>query len=116
MVYLHLTIQPLNMVFHLIQGDKGYPLITSIMIHFNEKKQHTILELLSNRKHKWSHSILENVFGILKKGFREFFSRTKLHVSFVSNTFTTCCLLHNLLWSHTETTIEMLMQAITIEM
>jgi hypothetical protein len=28
------------MVFHLIQGDKGYTLITWIMIHFNEEKQH----------------------------------------------------------------------------
>ncbi len=30
-------------------GDKGYPLITRIMILFKEKGQHTILELLYNQ-------------------------------------------------------------------
>jgi hypothetical protein len=40
---------------------------------------------------------MDNVFDIFKKKFREYFSISKLHVSFVLDVFTTCCLLHNLL-------------------
>lgn len=36
------------------------------MTSFKEKKQHAILELLQNRKHKRGHFIVENN-GILKK-------------------------------------------------
>jgi hypothetical protein len=52
-------------------GDKGYPLINWIMMPFKEEGQHSILELLYNRKHKQGRLIVENVFSNLKKTFRE---------------------------------------------
>lgn len=52
------------------------------------------MELMYNKKHKKGCFVMENDFGILKKTFREFLTETKLHVSFVPNAFTTCCLLH----------------------
>jgi hypothetical protein len=52
-------------------GDKGYQLITWIMTPFKEEGQHSILELLYNRKHKQGRLIVENVFSNLKKTFRE---------------------------------------------
>ncbi len=51
-------------------SDKGYPLITWIMIPFKEEGQHTTMELLYNRKHKQGCFVLENVFGIFKKKFK----------------------------------------------
>jgi hypothetical protein len=40
---------------------------------------------------------VENVFGILKKTFREFLTKTNLHVSFMLDAFIACRLLHNFL-------------------
>jgi len=42
---------------------------------------------------------VDNAFGILKKTFREFFTKTELHVSFVPYAFTAYCILHNFLRS-----------------
>jgi hypothetical protein len=41
------------------------------MTPFKEEGQHSILELLYNRKHKQGRLIVENVFSNLKKTFRE---------------------------------------------
>jgi hypothetical protein len=50
-------------------GDKGYPLISWIMMPYNEEGQHLILEFLYNMKHKRDHFVVENAFSILKKTF-----------------------------------------------
>jgi hypothetical protein len=70
-------------------GDKGYPLISWIMMPFKEEMQHSILKLLYHRKHKRGKSIVENVFGILKKTFRKV-QKSKLHVAFLPDVFTCC--------------------------
>jgi hypothetical protein len=67
------------------------------MTPFKEEGHHIVLELMYNKKHKRGCFVLDKVFGILKKTFKEFLAKTKLHVSFVPNAFTTCCLLHNFL-------------------
>jgi hypothetical protein len=64
------------------------------MTPFKEKGHHTILELLYKRKHKRGRWVVENAFGIFKKTFREFLTKTKLHVYFMLDAFTICCLLH----------------------
>jgi hypothetical protein len=76
-------------------GDNNYPLITWIMTPFKEKCHHTVLELLYNTRH--GHFIVDNAFGIIKKTFREFFTKFELHVYFVPNVFIICCLLNNIL-------------------
>ncbi len=55
-------------------------------------------------------------FGILKKTFREFLTKTKLHVSFVPNAFTTCCLLHNFLQSQSKSHIQILIGIIDVDL
>jgi len=77
--------------------NKGYSLITWIMTPFKEKGHYIILKLLYNRKHKHNHSIVENMFKILKNNFKEFLTKSSLHMFFVFNAFIICCLLHDLL-------------------
>jgi hypothetical protein len=96
--------------------DKGYPLMTWIMTPFKEEDHHTVLKLLYNMRHKREHSIVENAFGILKKTFREFFTKFELHVSFVPNVFIICCLLHNILCFQIETNVKRLMWIIDVEL
>jgi hypothetical protein len=86
------------------------------MTPFKEEGHHTILELLYNRKHKRGCWVLENDFGILKKTFREFLIKTKLHVYFMLYAFTACCLLHNVLRSQSESHIQRLMRIIDVDL
>jgi hypothetical protein len=59
--------------------NKGYSLITWITTSFKEKGHYIIFKLLYNRKHKHNHSIVENMFKILKKHFKEFLTKSSLH-------------------------------------
>jgi len=45
-------------------GDKGYPLISWIMIPCKKERWHTIVKLLYNRKHKHQRSIVDNYFSM----------------------------------------------------
>jgi hypothetical protein len=83
-----------------IMGDKGYPLISWIMIPFKEERHLFVLELLHNKKHKRGHLVMENVFNIPKKTFRELLAKFYFSVSILPNVFNFCHLLHNLLIFH----------------
>jgi hypothetical protein len=50
------------------------------MTPFKEKGHYIIFKLLYNRKHKHSHYIVKNVFKILKKQFKEVFTKSSLHI------------------------------------
>jgi hypothetical protein len=76
------------------------------MTPFKEDGQHNILELLYNRKHKKGWYVVENAFGILKKTFKELMHKSDLSVTFLFNIFKCCCLLHNLLKTKDEASIE----------
>jgi hypothetical protein len=52
-------------------GNKRYPLISWIMTLYRKGGRQIILKLLHNKKHKKGHSIVKNVFSILKKTFKE---------------------------------------------
>jgi hypothetical protein len=95
-------------------GDKGYFLINWIMTSFKEDGQHSILKLFYNKKHKSGKFVVENVFGILKKMFKEF-QRSKMRVTFIFDMFTCCHLMHNLLKSEDEENIGRLPHIIELE-
>jgi hypothetical protein len=86
------------------------------MTPFKEEGHHIVLELMYNKKHKRGCFVLDIVFGILKKTFKEFLTKTKLHVSFVPNALTTCCLLHNFLHSQSKSHIQILMHIIDVDL
>jgi len=77
-------------------GDKGYTLITWIMTPFKKEGQHSILDILYNRKHKRGRLVVENFFSILKKIFRKL-QKFELHVTFLHDVFTCYYLLHNVI-------------------
>lgn len=71
-----------------LHGVMGYPLLPWFMtLHKENKKHHSILELLYNCKDKWGKLVVENTFGILKQAFIELLKKTKLHVTIVLNVF-----------------------------
>jgi hypothetical protein len=45
------------------------------------KGNHNFLEMLYNRKDKQAQSIVENVYGILKKIFHEFQGKIEMHIN-----------------------------------
>ncbi len=59
--------------------------------------------------------MVENVFGILKKTFKELLHKLDLNVTFLLDVFTYCCLLHNLLKIKDDASIEHLMCIIELE-
>jgi hypothetical protein len=86
------------------------------MTPFKKEGHHIILELLYNRKHKRGRWVVDNAFGILKKTFREFLTKTELHVFFVPYAFTAYCLLHNFLRSQSKSHILRLMRIIDVDL
>ncbi len=50
------------------------------MTPFKEKGHYIIFKLLYNRKHKYSHSILKNMFKIFTKKIKEFLIKSSLHI------------------------------------
>ncbi len=59
--------------------------------------------------------MVETVFGILKKTFKELLHKLDLSVTFLLDVFTYCCLLHNLLKIKDDASIEHLMCIIELE-
>jgi hypothetical protein len=64
------------------------------MIPFKEENQHTILELLYNKRHKQRNYAMDNAFGILKKTLREFLIKFDLHVFYVFYAFNVCYIIY----------------------
>jgi hypothetical protein len=61
-------------------------------LHKEDKKHHSILELLYNYKHKWRKLVVENTFGILKQTFIKLLKKTKFHVTIVLDVLNLCLL------------------------
>jgi hypothetical protein len=59
------------------------------MTSLKKERQHAILELFYNRKHKRGHSIVENN-GILKKTFKVLMQKSNLDVKMCSCVVTNC--------------------------
>jgi hypothetical protein len=59
--------------------------------------------------------VVENVFGILKKTFKELLHKLDMNVTFLFDVLTYCCLLHNLLSIKDDASMEHLMCIIEFE-
>ncbi len=70
-------------------GNKGYPLLSWLMT-LPKEGNHNLLEMLYNRKHNQAQSVVENVFGILKKIFHELQRMIEMHINFAPD-YITCC-------------------------
>jgi hypothetical protein len=78
-------------------GDKGYPLLSWIMVSFKfDSQPRSLAETYFNKRHRRGRSVVENVFGLLKENWLEVGKKMDLHVSIVPDIFYCCCILHNL--------------------
>lgn len=78
-------------------GDSGYPLMSWLMVPHRVHRRFTVLESLFNRRLRAGRCVVENAFGILKQTWCELLSKSDLHVLFMPDVITACCILHNIL-------------------
>jgi hypothetical protein len=74
-----------------------------------KERDHNLLEMLYNRKHKQAQFVVENAFGILKKILHELQGKIEMHIKFVPNYITCFFLLHNLLICRAEIDLEQIL-------
>ena len=63
-------------------GDLDYPLLPWLMVPHHAGGQLSVAERLFNKRLRRYRCVVENAFGILKSTFREFLTKSKLHVAF----------------------------------
>jgi hypothetical protein len=84
-------------IWSYIFGDKVYPLLPWLIWSCTNKLETcTILGALFNKHLIKGKSVVEIVFGILKKTFRELILKTNLHIPFVL-IVVVCCILYNMI-------------------
>jgi hypothetical protein len=66
--------------------------------------------------HKWGQYVGKCFWHFKKKTFIKFLTKIGLHVSFVFDAFTTCCLLHNLLKLQSENNIDKLIKTFDVKL
>jgi hypothetical protein len=97
-------------------GDKGYPLLSWIMVPFKDDGHPwSLAETYFNKRHRRGRSVVENAFGLLKENWREMGKKTELHVSIVPDVFYSCCILHNLTIRQGLVDVEEIMRRIALE-
>jgi hypothetical protein len=97
-------------------GDKGYPLLSWIMVPFKDNGQpRSPAQTYYNKRHRRGRSVVENAFGLLKENWREMGKKTDLHITIVPDVFYYCCVLHNLTIRRGFVNIEELMHRIVLE-
>ncbi len=71
--------------------------------------KHIILEVIFNIQLYKGRSVMENVFKILKKTFKELLLKNNLHVLFLPDVFSCCYMLQNLILDERDVNIDALM-------
>ena len=97
-------------------GDKGYLLLSWIMVPFKDDGQpRSLAETYFNKRHCYEKSVVENAFGLLKENWHEMRKKTNMHVSIVPNVFYSCCILYNLTIWQGLVNVEEIMRCIALE-
>jgi hypothetical protein len=100
-----------KMGYPLHLGGKGYSLLPWFMILQKQtiNMKHIILEVIFNIQLYKGRSVMENVFKILKKTFKELLLKNNLHVLFLPDVFSCCYMLQNLILDERDVNIDALM-------
>ena len=96
-------------------GDKGYPLLTWIMVPYKDDRPLSVLEKLFNKKMRRGRSVVECAFGILKSNWRELLRESDLSVNIMPDVVSAYALLHNLILNDKDVDVNELMQRIAVE-
>lgn len=113
---------PLNGdLFHFNRGEKeikpylivnnGYPLFSWLMTPHRQVGDvwHTIFKALYNKHLSQGRSVVDNLFGILKKSFKELLLKTNLHLILLTNVVVHYFIIYNMILDGKELDIETLM-------
>ena len=96
-------------------SDLGYPLLPWLMVPHRSGRHFSLAERLFNKKLRRGHCVVENAFGILKQTFREFLTKSDLHVAFLPDVIVACAILHNILLGQSHEEVESLLQILRTE-
>ena len=95
-----------------ILADRGYPLLSWCITPFKRGPMGIPLtreELWFNRKHSSTRMSVERAFGILKSRFKEIGTKTALKLDFLPTVVHCCCILHNILLSSKDRTLDQIL-------
>ena len=95
-----------------IVADRGYPLLSWCITPFKTGPMGAPLtreEAWFNRKHSSTRMSVERGFGTLKSRFKEIGSKTSLKLEFLPTVVHSCCILHNILLSSKDRTLEQIL-------
>lgn len=96
-------------------GDSGYPLIPWLMVPHWVHRRFTVLESMFNRSLRVGRCVVENAFGIPKQTWRELLTKSDLHIVFIPDVITACCILHNILLGQTAEEVASLLPVLEAE-
>jgi hypothetical protein len=97
-------------------ADKGYPLLSWMMMPFKDDgRPRSLAESYYNKRHRRGRSVIENAFGLLKENWREISRKTELDVRIVPDVVYACCILYNHTIRRDTVDFEELMRRITTE-
>jgi hypothetical protein len=94
-------------------ADRGYPLLSWCITPFKMGSTATPLtneEVWFNRKHSSTRMSIERGFGILKARFKEIGGKSSLKLDFMPTVVHTCCVLHNMLLSSKDRTLDQILE------
>ena len=80
-------------------GDKGYPLLTWLMVPHKDDRPLTMLEKFYNRRLRHGRSVVENAFGLLKMNWRVLLTKSDLSVNIIPDVVCACAILNNMILS-----------------
>jgi hypothetical protein len=90
-------------------GDKGYPLLTWLMVAYKDDRPLSVLEKLYNKRMRRGRSVVECAFGILKCNWWELLHDSSLSVDIMPDVVAACALLYNMVLTDKDVDIELLM-------
>jgi hypothetical protein len=96
-----------------IVADRGYPLLSWCITPFKMGPMGSPLtneEVWFNCKHSSTRMSIERAFGILKARFKEIGGKSSLRLEFKPTVVHTCCVLHNMLLSSKDRTLDQILE------
>jgi hypothetical protein len=93
-------------------GDKGYPLLTWLMVPYKDDHPLSMLERLYNKRMRQGRPVVECAFGVIKCTWRELLHQSNLSIDIMLDVVATCVILYNMLLNDKDVNIELLMQRI----
>ena len=75
--------------------DKGYPLLSWILMPFKDDgRPRSLVETYYNKCHRCGRNVVENAPSLLKENWSELSRRMELHMTIVLDVVYTCYILH----------------------